>query len=99
MIYNGTKKSESLTVTNRVTDAFGRRGDDHFSFQSRHDCVVDGGFGYDVFEYQLSDEFEVKYFEISDEKTIIKVFDADTGEQMQKIVLHDIEQIDAFQIG
>ena len=99
MKYNGTKKADTVEITSDVTMAAGRRGDDHFLFQSDNDCTIDGGFGFDVFEYQIHADVEVKFHEINDDKSVIKMFDADTGERLHKIVLFDIEQIDAFAIG
>ena len=99
MIYNGTSGNDYIVIENQFDQVNGRAGDDRFVFESENDCVIDGGFGFDVFEMQLFSYQDVVFNEINSEKTIIKVYDAETDDLIQKIVLWDIEQIDVFAVG
>lgn len=97
---NGTENDDFIFAFEGVGEVNARKGDDHIYLDSDyHDIIVDGGFGFDTFEFQTTDLQTVTFNQIDEEKTVIKVFDAETGNQMQKIVLLDIEQIDWSMIG
>lgn len=97
MILNGTDQSDTITIGDGVTDAFGRKGDDYFILDTTDDVRVDGGFGYDTFEFQLLVDQTFTISDTVDDRTVIKLFEG--GEQVQKIVLFDVEQINWFMIG
>lgn len=97
MVINGTDQNDVLYVVDGVTDVFGRKGDDFIVCDTSDDFKVDGGFGFDTFEFQLFIGQDVTFNETDNDRTVIKIFES--GEQVQKIVLVDVEQIDWFMVG
>lgn len=97
MIMNGTDQNDLMHVITGVTDVFGRKGDDFIILESTGDVRIDGGFGYDIFEFQVLIDQTVTFNDTFDDKTVIKIFE--DGVQVQKIVLLDVEQIDWFMVG
>lgn len=91
---NGTENDDFIFVFDRVGKVTARKGDDFVKLGATNDVVIDGGFGHDTFEFYLEDGQDAVFFHSNDfEKFVIKIFDEDTGERLQKIVLHDFEQI------
>lgn len=93
----GSSSDDTLIIDIGVKKALGRDGDDHFILRNDGNVRVDGGDGFDLFEFQLLVGQTFTTSEVTDEKTVIKIFDG--GEQVQKIVLIDIEQTDWFMVG
>lgn len=94
---NGTDQDDIIMVISGACDYYGRKGDDHFILATTDDVRIDGGFGHDVFEFQLLIDQTATFSETSDDRTVIKIFE--DGVQVQKIVLLDVEQIDWFMVG
>lgn len=95
---NGTDIDDYFVISSCVESVSGRKGDDFFVLDSRRDVRVDGGFGFDSFDFQALIGQTVTFNEI-DDKTVIKIFDDATNDQIQKIVLLDVENITWSMIG
>lgn len=98
IVLNGTKVDDFFIVADGYDLINGRKGDDRFVSDTLGDFKVDGGFGFDAFDFQALLDQSVMLNEIKD-KTVIKIFDDATDERIQKIVLIDIEDITWSLIG
>jgi hypothetical protein len=97
MIKYWTDKNDVIEIIPGMTDVFGRKGDDRFIMEARDDVRIDGGFGHDTFEFQLFGGQTFTITETSDDRSVVKLYE--DGEQVQKIVLLDVEQVDWFMVG
>lgn len=77
----------------------GNTGNDLFISNNYVDFTIDGGFGNDLLDFQVLYGHEYTITDVSADKTVIKVFDEQTGDQTQKVVLFNVEDIDVWMIG
>lgn len=63
------------------------------------DFEVDGGSGNDVLEFQVRIGYEFSIRQPEDDKTVIKVFDEDTGALVQKVIAWNVEDVSIWMIG
>lgn len=97
MTFYGTNTDDFLIVNTGTTDVFARGGDDVIRSNTADDVKVDGGNGFDIFEFQLFAGQNFTMNETDADRTVIKIFE--DGEQVQKIVLLDVEQIDWWMVA
>lgn len=93
----GTAADDFIIVKSGTDHVFALGGDDVIRSSAVKDFKVDGGGGFDIFEFQLFEGQTLSSRDVNDEKTVVKIFD--DGIQVQKIVIVDVEQIDWFMVG
>lgn len=97
--YFGGKGNDTIYTDGGYDLIEGRVGRDLVISNNYGDFFFDGGFGVDTLDFQVLSGHTLDITEVSDEKTVIKVFDEATGEQTQKVVLFNVEHIDWWMVG
>ena len=97
--YSGGKGNDTIYTFGGSDLIKGGVGRDVVISTNHEDFFFDGGFGVDTLDFQVFVGHTLAIREVSDEKSVITVFDDATGAQIQKVSLFNVENIDWWMVG